>query len=313
MKAQKMVKNTKNDYIKGQFIGEGKNTRGSFDPSIEDVKSAQIYFREVGLPELLSAEEEKEYAKRALQGDQKARNIMIESNLRLVVKIAKKYMKRGLNFLDLIEEGNLGLMHAVEKFDPDKGFRFATYATWWIKQSIEQAMMNQSRLIRIPSHLLKELSVYLRAARTLSQSLDEEPSAEAIAEFLDRPVKDIKKILELHEQKFASIDGFGDDERSMLENIANPYQASLEDQVASSDLQDHMSAWLSQIDEMEQTIITLRYGLNGREPQTLDSCAKALGMTLEQVRKIQFDGIKRLKTIISRNDLSSDVALDNIA
>lgn len=313
MKAQKMVKNTKNDYIKGQFIGEAKNARSGFDPCIEDVKSAQIYFKEIGLPELLSLEQEKDCARRALQGDQKARNTMVEANLRLVVKIAKKYMNRGVNFLDLIEEGNLGLMHAVEKFDPEKGFRFATYATWWIKQSIEQALLNQSRLIRIPSHLLKELSIYLRAARSLSQELDEEPSAEAIAEFLDRPVKDIKKILELHEQSFSSIDGLNDDERSLVENIPNPYQDTLEEQVATTDLQDHMSSWLSQIDEMQQTIITLRYGLNGREPQTLDACAKALDMTLEQVRKIQFDGIKKLKTIISRNDLSSDIVLSHIA
>lgn len=160
----------------------------------------QLYLSEIGFSPLLSAEEEVHFSRLSLKGDEKARNRMIESNLRLVVKISRRYLNRGLSLLDLIEEGNLGLIRAVEKFDPERGFRFSTYATWWIRQTIERAIMNQTRTIRLPIHIVKELNVYLRAARELTQKLDHEPSAEEIAEMLDRPVEDVKKMLSLNEK-----------------------------------------------------------------------------------------------------------------
>ena len=157
----------------------------------KSLDATQMYLNEIGFSPLLSADEEKHYARLALSGDEAGRKRMIESNLRLVVKISRRYLNRGLTLLDLIEEGNLGLIRAVEKFDPDRGFRFSTYATWWIRQTIERAIMNQTRTIRLPIHVVKELNVYLRASRELSQKLDHEPSAEEIAELLEKPVADV--------------------------------------------------------------------------------------------------------------------------
>ncbi|SPX62736.1 stationary phase specific sigma factor RpoS [Legionella feeleii] len=184
--------------------------------------ATQIYLGEIGFSPLLSAEEEVHYAKLALKGDAAARKKMIESNLRLVVKIARRYLNRGLPLLDLIEEGNLGLMKSVEKFDPDRGFRFSTYATWWIRQTIERAIMNQTRTIRLPIHVVKELNIYLRAARQLTQKLDHEPSAEEIAEMVDKPLEDVEKLLGLND-KVASVDtpiGY-DENKSLLDTIAD--------------------------------------------------------------------------------------------
>ncbi len=166
----------------------------------KSLDATQIYLNEIGFSPLLSAEEEVYYARKALKGEEAARKRMIESNLRLVVKISRRYVNRGLALLDLIEEGNLGLIRAVEKFDPERGFRFSTYATWWIRQTIERAIMNQTRTIRLPIHVVKELNVYLRAARELSQKLDHEPSAEDIAFLLDKPVADVEKMLGLNER-----------------------------------------------------------------------------------------------------------------
>ncbi|HVC37373.1 MAG TPA: sigma-70 family RNA polymerase sigma factor, partial [Gammaproteobacteria bacterium] len=162
--------------------------------------ATRMYLSEIGYSPLLTAEEEVYYSRRALKGDEVSRRRMIESNLRLVVKIARKYINRGLPLLDLIEEGNLGLIHAVEKFDPERGFRFSTYATWWIRQTIERAIMNQTRTIRLPIHIIKELNLYLRAGRKLSQSLDRAPSPEEIAELLDKPIEDVKRLLGLNER-----------------------------------------------------------------------------------------------------------------
>ena len=169
---------------KSQLSGEG----GKLDP-------VQLYLKEIGHAPLLTAEEEVRYGRLALLGDQEARRKMIESNLGLVVKIARHYHNRGLEFLDLIEEGNLGLMHAVEKFDPERGFRFSTYATWWIRQTIERAIMNQSRTIRLPVHVIKELNVYLRAAREFEKNSGQRASPERIAQLLDRSIDDVKKVL----------------------------------------------------------------------------------------------------------------------
>jgi RNA polymerase nonessential primary-like sigma factor len=173
------------------------NTARKIEKSLD---ATQLYLNEIGYSPLLSADEEKHFSRLALKGDESGRRRMIESNLRLVVKISRRYINRGLTLLDLIEEGNLGLIRAVEKFDPERGFRFSTYATWWIRQTIERAIMNQTRTIRLPIHVVKELNVYLRAARELTQKLDHEPSADEIADMLDKPKADVERLLGLNER-----------------------------------------------------------------------------------------------------------------
>lgn len=186
-----------NDLAEEELLSQGATQRV--------LDATQLYLGEIGYSPLLTAEEEVYFARRALRGDVASRRRMIESNLRLVVKIARRYGNRGLALLDLIEEGNLGLIRAVEKFDPERGFRFSTYATWWIRQTIERAIMNQTRTIRLPIHIVKELNVYLRTARELSHKLDHEPSAEEIAEQLDKPVDDVSRMLRLNE-RITSVD-----------------------------------------------------------------------------------------------------------
>ena len=179
--------------------------------------ATQLYLQEIGYTPLLSAEEEKHFGRLARDGDPAGRKRMIESNLRLVVKIARRYLNRGLSLLDLVEEGNLGLIHAVEKFDPERGFRFSTYSTWWIRQSIERAIMNQTRTIRLPVHVVKEMNYYLRAARELSQKLDHEPTADEIAQLIDKPVDEVRYMLKLSE-RVDSIDAVREtQDRSRLE------------------------------------------------------------------------------------------------
>ena len=195
------------------------SAKPGYSPS-PGVDATQLYLREIGFSELLTADEEIHYGRLTRKGDIDARNKMIESNLRLVVKISRRYLNRGLPLLDLIDEGNLGLIRAVEKFDPERGFRFSTYATWWIRQTIERALMNQTRTIRLPVHVLKEINVYLRAAKQLTQALSHEPNASEIAEYLDVPVADVKKMLDKQE-RITSFDTpvDGDGERTLLDAI----------------------------------------------------------------------------------------------
>ncbi|GAM55180.1 RNA polymerase sigma factor rpoS [Vibrio ishigakensis] len=201
-------------------VVEEPEVKEEFDASAKNLDATQLYLGEIGFSPLLTAEEEVLYARRALRGDEAARKRMIESNLRLVVKISRRYSNRGLALLDLIEEGNLGLIRAVEKFDPERGFRFSTYATWWIRQTIERALMNQTRTIRLPIHVVKELNIYLRTARELSQKLDHEPTAEEIAQQLDKPVDDVSKMLRLNE-RVSSVDTpiGGDGDKALLDII----------------------------------------------------------------------------------------------
>ncbi len=208
--------------------GASEDVREEFDASAKSLDATQMYLSEIGFSPLLTAEEEVLYARRALRGDEAARKRMIESNLRLVVKISRRYSNRGLALLDLIEEGNLGLIRAVEKFDPERGFRFSTYATWWIRQTIERALMNQTRTIRLPIHVVKELNIYLRTARELSQRLDHEPTPEEIALELDRPVDDVTKMLRLNE-RISSVDTpiGGDGDKALLDILPDSHNAIL--------------------------------------------------------------------------------------
>ena len=273
--------------------------------------ATRLYLGEIGFSPLLSAEEEVYFARRAQRGEEAARNRMIESNLRLVVKISRRYMNRGLPLLDLIEEGNLGLIHAVEKFDPERGFRFSTYATWWIRQTIERALMNQTRTIRQPIHVVKEINVYLRAARQLAQQLDHEPSAEEIAAMLNIPSSDVKHMLGLNE-RVTSVDiPIGrEGERSILDAIPDENNTDPAMLLQEDDLYINMDDWLSQLNEKQRDVVERRFGLHGHKTATLEQVGDEIGLTRERVRQIQMDALKRLRRILEGEGFTEDAMFD---
>ena len=269
--------------------------------------ATQMYLSEIGFSPLLTPEEEVHFARLALSGDEAGRRRMIESNLRLVVKISRRYLNRGLALLDLIEEGNLGLIRAVEKFDPERGFRFSTYATWWIRQSIERGLMNQTRTIRLPIHVVKEMNLYLRTARRLAQTMDHEPTAEDIAADLECDVAEVRKMLRLNE-RVTSIDTplSGETERSVVDTVADPTEQDPSELLGEDDLTNHLDQWLSELNDKQRDVICRRFGLRGHQPATLEDVGREIGLTRERVRQIQVDGLKRLRQTLERHGLTPD-------
>ncbi len=284
-------------------IKEKSVTAGSVD-------ATRLYLNEIGYSPLLSAKEEVYYSRLALKGDEPARQRMIESNLRLVVKIARYYLNRGLAFLDLIEEGNLGLIHAVEKFDPERGFRFSTYATWWIRQTIERAIMNQTRTIRLPVHVVKQINSYHKAARRLAQSLDHEPTPEEVAQILDIPLKDVQRILGLSDQ-LAVVDSAGlDKEKLFQEVIADESQVDPSALLQEGEVNAHIDLWLEQLNEKQRCVVEQRFGLKGADVATLEQVGLQIGVTRERVRQIQVEALARLRSILEREGVSGDQLLN---
>ena len=275
------------------------------EESSANLDATQIYLSEIGFSPLLSAEEEVYFSRLSLKGDESSRKRMIESNLRLVVKIARRYNNRGLPLLDLIEEGNLGLIRAVEKFDPERGFRFSTYATWWIRQTIERAIMNQTRTIRLPIHVVKELNIYLRKSRELVQKLDHEPTAEDIAEALDKPVCDVTKMLRLNE-RITSVDVpfAGDTDKALLDVIADDKSKGPEGDLQAQDMSNNIITWLHELNVKQREVLARRFGLMGYEAATLEDVGSEIGLTRERVRQIQVEALKRLRDILSQQNLS---------
>ncbi len=281
------------------------------DASDAVMDATRLYLNEIGYSPLLTAEEEVHFARLAQKGEEAGRKRMIESNLRLVVKIARRYMNRGLALLDLIEEGNLGLIHAVGKFDPERGFRFSTYATWWIRQTIERALMNQTRTIRLPIHVIKELNLYLRASRKLAQSLDRDPTAEQIAVVMDKPVLEVMRMLTLYE-RIASVDTpiSNSSDKLLVDIIAddtNPDPSSL---IQDEDVQSHLEEWLSRLNDKQREVVRRRFGLGGYERATLEEVGNTIGVTRERVRQIQMDALKRLREILEKEGLSMDALME---
>ena len=272
-----------------------------------DADPTRLYLKEIEVSPLLTAEEEVYYSRLALKGDQAARDKMIECNLRLVVKIARRYMNRGLALLDLIEEGNLGLIRAVEKFDPERGFRFSTYATWWIRQTIERGLMNQTRTIRLPIHVIKELNTYLRAARKLTQELNREATPEDVAKLLKKPVKDVEKMFKLADRVSSfDIPMGGEGERPLLDVIPDDSSSD-----PSSILQDetvikHLDSWLDELDEKQRDVVVRRFGLRNHPRGTLEEVGLELGVTRERVRQIQMDALRKLRRILEHSGYSRE-------
>jgi RNA polymerase nonessential primary-like sigma factor len=270
----------------------------------------RLYLNEIGASPLLTAAEEVRFSRLAQAGNEAARKRMIESNLRLVVKIARRYTNRGLAFLDLIEEGNLGLIRAVEKFDPERGFRFSTYATWWIRQTIERAIMNQTRTIRLPIHVVKEINTYLRAARTLAQKLDHEPSAEEIADLLHKPIRDVEEMLGLNE-RVASTDStiLDDPAKTLLDTIADEQAEDPAEVIADEEVHVNIEECLAQLSDKQREVVERRFGLHGYSVSTLEEVGKEIGVTRERVRQIQMDALRKLKKILEQEGISIDALL----
>lgn len=285
----------------------------SQDDQPKNLDATQLYLGEIGFSPLLTAEEEVYFARRSLKGCEASRKRMIVSNLRLVVKIARRYNNRGLALLDLIEEGNLGLIRAVEKFDPERGFRFSTYATWWIRQTIERAIMNQTRTIRLPIHVVKELNVYLRASRELSQKLDHEPTAEEIALALDKPVEDVTKMLRLNE-RITSVDTpiGGENDKALLDIIADEKEFSPEESLQDSDIKSNIVTWLEELNPKQREVLARRFGLMGYEPSTLEDVGAEIGLTRERVRQIQVEALRRLRDMLGHQGLSLENLFDQM-
>jgi len=272
-----------------------------------DADPTRLYLKEIEVSPLLTAEEEVYYSRLALKGDTKARDKMIECNLRLVVKISRRYMNRGLALLDLIEEGNLGLIRAVEKFDPERGFRFSTYATWWIRQTIERGLMNQTRTIRLPIHVIKELNTYLRAARKLTQQLNREATAEDVAELLQKPVKAVVKMFRLADRVSSfDIPMGGEGDRPLLDIIPddnNPDPSSI---LQDESVIQHLDDWLDELDEKQRDVVLRRFGLRNHPRGTLEEVGMELGVTRERVRQIQMDALRKLRRILEQSGYSKD-------
>ena len=290
-----------------QADAEAEESSEQATPYEEVADVTQIYLNDIGNNALLSPVEELALARRVVEGDFVARQKMIEHNLRLVVNIAKHYINRGLALLDLIEEGNIGLMHALEKFDPERGFRFSTYATWWIRQSIERAIMNQSRTIRLPVHVIKELNVYLRASRHLEAQAGREPSIEEIAHLVGKTPEEVRRVMSLNE-RMASLDAPLDIDPmlSIGESIPDEQYEEPEIQLHNAQLERYVQEWLNQLNDKQRMVIERRYGLNGNEICTLEELAATLGLTRERVRQIQIEGLEQLRRILRRKGIARD-------
>jgi RNA polymerase nonessential primary-like sigma factor len=272
--------------------------------------ATQIYLHHIGLNRLLTPAEELRYARLVVAGDFGARQKMIEHNLRLVVNVAKQYLNRGMPLLDLVEEGNLGLMHALDKFDPERGFRFSTYATWWIRQNIERAIMNQSRTIRLPVHVIKELNTVLRAQRHLGMHGEREPSMEDVAHLLGKDIEEVRRVL-AHNEHTASLDAPLDIDPmlSVGESIADDQTVSPDVQLHASEIESLVREWLAQLNDKQRTVIERRFGLNGQEVSTLEQLASLLRLTRERVRQIQLEALAALRRLLRRRGLSKEMLL----
>ena len=290
------------------FLNDVAEEAPQLPPEVELLNDVtQHYLNEIGAKPLFTPEQEFEWACRARSGEFIARQKMIEHNLRLVVNIAKHYLNRGIPLLDLIEEGNLGLIHAIEKFDPQRGFRFLTYATWWIRQSIERAIMNQSRTIRLPVHVVKEINVILRALRHLELANGKETSVEQIAHLIGKPIDDVRRALTLNEH-IASLDAplEIDPNHTIADAIADDNSVDPEGLLQANEVGHLVGNWVDQLPEKQRRVLERRYGLGGADISTLEEVAAELSLTRERVRQIQIEALDQLRRVIKRGGVTRD-------
>ena len=291
-------------------VGKPKPSPGTSAEAARLHDATRLYLSEIGASPLLTADEEKKFARLAKQGDESARHRMIESNLRLVVKISRRYINRGLPLLDLIEEGNLGLIHAVEKFDPERGFRFSTYATWWIRQTIERAIMNQSGSVRLPIHVIKDINTCLRAARTIRQLQEREPSVTEIAEYLERDVAEVVRLMALHDRVTlgsGNVDEFGS---GPVDRLRARRESEPPRRAQKEDVNDIVDRWVCELTAKQREVVERRFGLHGYRRETLERIGEEIGVTRERVRQIQLEALRNLRIMMENNGISGDAILD---
>ena len=278
-------------------LDEEALTKEYFDDATDD--SVRMYLREIGKIPLLNSEEEFELAQRVLKGEKKAKDKMAEANMRLVVSIAKRYSGRGLDFLDLIQEGNTGLLRAVEKFDPDKGFKFSTYATWWIRQAITRAIADQARTIRIPVHMVETINKLLRTQRRMTQEFNREPTIEELAEELEMTPEKIEYVIKI-KQDITSLDAGigrdGDEEDSTLSDFVEDEDSiTPEESAATQLLKEQVKEVLSSLSDREQKIIRMRFGLDNGKNHTLEEVGQEFAVTRERIRQIEAKALVKLR------------------
>lgn len=284
--------------LEDEETDEDTLNQGQYFDDVSD-DSVRLYLREIGKIPLLNAEEELALAQRVVEGDKKAKDKMAEANMRLVVSIAKRYSGRGLDFLDLIQEGNTGLLRAVEKFDPDKGFKFSTYATWWIRQAITRAIADQARTIRIPVHMVETINKLLRTQRRMTQELNREPTIEELAKELEMEPEKVEYVIKI-KQDITSLDAGvgrdGDDEDSVLGDfIEDEDGATPEESATSQLLKEQVQSVLSTLSEREQKIIKMRFGLENGKSHTLEEVGQEFAVTRERIRQIEAKALAKLR------------------
>lgn len=306
---QEKIKAVKKPVEKKELAKQELQAEGEFSDKTHGVDATQLYLKEIGFSPLLSAQDEVRIGRLVVKGDSLARKKMIESNLRLVVKIARHYYNRGLEFSDLIAEGNLGLLRAVDKFDPEKGFRFSTYATWWIRQNIERAIMNQTRTIRLPIHVLRELNACLVTAKELMKTQDHEATQSEIAEALNKSIDDVKDRLTLNERMLSlDMQVSSDNNQSKSLSDAIPDKSALDPSeiIATDFLHGNLFESLKELNDEEQDVLSRRFGLGMHDKQTLEAVGKVLGITRERVRQIQILALKKLRSLLQKKGIHQD-------
>ncbi|MDX2495449.1 MAG: sigma-70 family RNA polymerase sigma factor [Desulfuromusa sp.] len=275
-------------------LSSGKHSSSNDEQATAD--AIKLYLKEIQKSQLLTAADERELAGLIAQGDNAARERMIESNLRLVVKIAKRYMNRGLPFLDLIEEGNMGLIKAVEKFKVSKGCRFSTYATWWIRQSIERSIVNQSRTIRLPVHVADDINKLIKISRELVQRLKRDPEVDEIAEAMGTDANHVRRMMILVKKTYSIEHPMGEGEDySLIDTIEDTKLADPGSKIEDLDRFAHVLEWMDDLTENEREILAMRFGLEDRDPQTLDTIGQKFGVTRERIRQIEAKSLAKLR------------------
>jgi len=281
--------------------------KNNYEEEYVAADAIKLYLKEIQKSKLLTAEDERELAGLIAQGDESARARMIESNLRLVVKIAKRYMNRGLPFLDLIEEGNMGLIKAVEKFKVSKGCRFSTYATWWVRQSIERALVNQSRTIRLPVHVADDINRLVKVSRELVQRLKRDPTMEEVAEAMGADVAYVRRMMILLKKTYSIEHPMGDNnDYSLIDTIEDKNLIDPGSMIEDLDRFAHVLEWMDELSESEREILALRFGLDDREPQTLDTIGQQFGVTRERIRQIEAKSLAKLRKTLEERVLNED-------